>query len=433
MFVVIDKFTGSFLMFIDVNTAIHNFLSSIYAKVFNNICLIEYIQLIHQDPDTNIVYDVYAYDVYKKCIINTNNEVVDIDDIPQKVNHNKKFLNLINRQLDYKFNEQSMPNTNNFCYTQHNEDIDIKQSTHQPLCQPLFDQSYQPSFDQLSCPSSHSSQSSQHQPSEPLLNQSPIQSPQQQSNQTQLEEKIKQINNFITLSKYDLEKRKQEFDDEKMKLVKEYEKINNEKIKLKRAKEKEEEKLRVFNDGKNIYYQIKRKLMCGEINDIPEMFIRRYNIYRELENEALLNIDGEYNKYLEKEMEAKNKQYLEDKKQFYSDMEKINKNELNINTLEPEYRCKYDVFKVLDEMEILDKCSFEEEYKTFLESYADLLDAYKTAKYGLDTIDYLQDCDTGTVIKLVENDVQKENSILNSSIAKTLNVCLESDKITKNI
>jgi len=239
-----------------------------------------------------------------------------------------------------------------------------------------------------------------------------------------LDEKIKKIDNMVTLSQFDLEKRKSEYETEREALSKEYSRINKEKLELERIVNKKNEKKRMFNEGKNIYGKLKREIACEERkeNDIPELFKNKYNIYKEMDESGQLHANDEYETYLEYETKLKLKQYENDKCTYYDTVKKLENDETSLDALDIEYRCKHDIFEILKSTNVLDACSLEEEYKLFLETYADYLCSMQVPKYVPEDIHYLQDADMGSAIKIINNEVPKKKKEY-ETIVKINEVC----------
>jgi hypothetical protein len=72
------------------------------------------------------------------------------------------------------------------------------------------------------------------------------------------------------------------------------------KMDIRRLKEKEIEKSRVFEHDKNVtYVRIKQSIEENSLTEenIPPMFAQRYPIFKFMETENLLNVDGDYETY----------------------------------------------------------------------------------------------------------------------------------------
>jgi hypothetical protein len=444
MYLIVDEYDMTILTYTDTKISFVKFLEYIYKICLTSIDRIKQIYMLQQLIDTNIVLNKYTFNIDNKCIQDLTNTHVNFTDIKWQIDtHLQYAFSTYLWKITERINSaQSSNYSKTSTLTNMKMELPNKEQVKNTDVKELFSQFSRTEIIKspeinFSLDGNNLKSTQQSENKIPVLKE--LKTSEQQVNNELLEDKMKLINDIVLLSQYDLEKRKEEYEVERIKLSKEFVKLNNEKNKLKRAKEKEEEKLRMFQEGKNIYFKVKRKLLCADSMDetnngniIPEQFVKRYVVYKELEEEGLLHLEDEYKHYLIKEKEKKVEQYLEDKKKYYDSLKKIDTKEMSISDLDPEYRCLYDVFSVLDSTNALNNLLIEDEYTLFLETYADLLDSLQTAKYGLDTIDYLQDTDTGPVIKVVDKTEQNNNpSILNSSIAKTLGVELSQDEINQ--
>lgn len=214
-----------------------------------------------------------------------------------------------------------------------------------------------------------------------------------------LKQKIDQVNEYARLSHFDVEKRKEEYEQKKTELAKEYELLETKKRTLQAQKDKEEAKQRMFRENKNTYFKMKRDVIANQLEekDISEQFSKQYAIFKQLDNAGLLNLSDEYTNYLQAEQEYKLGQYTNDKKRY----QELVDNKTNVSEIDLEFRNLYDVFETMNEMKLLNTCDLKTEYQHFLNTYADFLECMQTTKYGLDNVHYLRDADTGPVIKVV--------------------------------
>lgn len=74
--------------------------------------------------------------------------------------------------------------------------------------------------------------------------------------------------------------------------------IQNSLYELKRQKEKLEESKRVYNVDIELYQRFKKIKETNENFEIPEMFINKYDLMNELENENNLNWEAFHDKYV---------------------------------------------------------------------------------------------------------------------------------------
>lgn len=82
------------------------------------------------------------------------------------------------------------------------------------------------------------------------------------------------------------------------KIIEEKFSVDAEKNKLKRDKEKWEEFKNIFNADKKIYKIMKEQLDNSEIDEIPELFEKKYPIFRVLDDNNLLDTSSEIYEYI---------------------------------------------------------------------------------------------------------------------------------------
>jgi len=252
----------------------------------------------------------------------------------------------------------------------------------------------------------------------------PIQNSQQLAidliNQNELNQKIKDINDYKLLCQFNYEKRKEEFDEERRKLELELNTFINKKTKLTMEKDKKKQHERMFMEGKKTYCLIKKDLLDEKILEIPEMFKQKYKIYQELDEKCILGTDNEYKQYLELERECKLQQFINDKQKYLKLKDDIDTGIINLEDIDVEFRAIYEVFDIM--LSEYSELTTLEQYDMFIYLYNEYLEINNLAKYGLDDISYLQDSSAGPVIKVVVKEHKPENELDRSSIVKTLNL-----------
>lgn len=151
----------------------------------------------------------------------------------------------------------------------------------------------------------------------------------------QIKKQFMQMKQVRNSEKEGLEEIKQKAEEIEKEVVEERCEYDAVKMDLRRLKEKEEEKLRVFEHDKNVtYVRIKKSIEENNLTEenIPPMFAERYPIFKFMENEGLLDVDGDYETYC----------------QLYDEMHPPQKNEAsesyiphNIHYLPEEEQAKY--------------------------------------------------------------------------------------------
>jgi hypothetical protein len=119
------------------------------------------------------------------------------------------------------------------------------------------------------------------------------------------EENIDELKKRIeTLSKIkedeidELEELNKDFHDFENKVIEEKFKVDAEKNKLKHDKEKWDEFKNIFNADKRIYKIMKEQIHKKEIEEVPELFEKKYPIFKILDENNLLDIESEIYEYI---------------------------------------------------------------------------------------------------------------------------------------
>ena len=130
-------------------------------------------------------------------------------------------------------------------------------------------------------------------------------------------------------------------------------------------KERNEEKIRVYNNDILIYKKIKEQIKQKIINynQIPELFIVKYNIFTVLENDNMINNYDIFNElceaYIKKTTIPINKDYIPHninyKPELNEEKDEEKEQELNEYQLEKELELKLKKEKELEEDQIFNK------------------------------------------------------------------------------
>lgn len=64
-------------------------------------------------------------------------------------------------------------------------------------------------------------------------------------------------------------------------------------------KDKQNEKLNIFNSDKESYKMIKEDLASGKISEVPELFSQKYEVFEVMEEEGVLGADNEFDVFIE--------------------------------------------------------------------------------------------------------------------------------------
>jgi hypothetical protein len=125
-----------------------------------------------------------------------------------------------------------------------------------------------------------------------------IEDPNEGLNMDELKRKIEELNKLKDLELNDLENLNDNLHDFENKIIEEKFSVDAEKNKLRTDKEKWEEFKNIFAADKKIYKIMKEQLNNNEIEDIPELFERKYPIFKVLDDNNLLNIEGDIYEYI---------------------------------------------------------------------------------------------------------------------------------------
>lgn len=150
-------------------------------------------------------------------------------------------------------------------------------------------------------------------------------------------------------------------DFEQKKEPEQIEQIDKEK---KRENEKEEEMKNIFKCDKKIYYDFKKKINNGKCKEenISSLFVEKYNIFKILDSEKILETDSEFEQYKFMVNDLKKMElYYEDKELYYKANADITSNKRTIESLPKEFINRYTIFKKMEMENLFD----DDEYETF--------------------------------------------------------------------
>jgi len=125
-----------------------------------------------------------------------------------------------------------------------------------------------------------------------------VEDPNEGLNIEELRKKIEELNKLKDIEINDLENLNDNLHDFENKIIEEKFSIDAEKNKLRTDKEKWEEFKNIFAADKKIYKIMKEQLNNNDIEDIPELFERKYPIFKVLDDNNLLNIEGDIYEYI---------------------------------------------------------------------------------------------------------------------------------------
>lgn len=132
----------------------------------------------------------------------------------------------------------------------------------------------------------------------------------------------------------------------------------------KKENEKEEEMKNIFKCDKKIYYDFKRKIKeekCKE-ESISLLFVEKYNIFKILDSEGILETSNEFEQYKFMVNDLKKMElYYEDKELYYKAKSDIISNKRTIDSLPKEFIDRYTIFLKMDTENLFD----DDEYETF--------------------------------------------------------------------
>jgi len=114
----------------------------------------------------------------------------------------------------------------------------------------------------------------------------------------ELKKKIEELSKLKEKEVEDLENLNENFNDFHNKVIEEKFSLDAEKLKLKQNKEKWEEFKNIFNADKKIYKIMKEQIANNEIEKIPELFEKKYPIFKVLDENNLLDTESEIYEYV---------------------------------------------------------------------------------------------------------------------------------------
>ena len=122
----------------------------------------------------------------------------------------------------------------------------------------------------------------------------------QEINIKELEQSINKLKLLKDKEEIQLNELKEKNKTEVEKFSEYYDKLSDEKRKIRYEKEKAEEKRRIFNSDINVYKKIKHDIEIGRLKEdkIPELFINKYPIFKFMDENNLFDNEDEYMVYL---------------------------------------------------------------------------------------------------------------------------------------
>ena len=114
----------------------------------------------------------------------------------------------------------------------------------------------------------------------------------------ELKKRIDELNKLKEQEIGDLENLNENLHEYENKIIQEKYNVDADKNKLKRDKEKWEEFKNIFNADKKIYRIMREQFDRSEIDDIPELFEKKYPIFKVLDENNLLDTSSEIYEYI---------------------------------------------------------------------------------------------------------------------------------------
>jgi hypothetical protein len=114
----------------------------------------------------------------------------------------------------------------------------------------------------------------------------------------ELKKKIEELSKLKEKEVEDLENLNEKFNDYHNKVIEEKFSLDAEKLKLKQNKEKWEEFKNIFNADKKIYKIMKEQIANNDIEKIPELFEKKYPIFKILDENNFLDTQAEIYEYV---------------------------------------------------------------------------------------------------------------------------------------
>jgi hypothetical protein len=181
-------------------------------------------------------------------------------------------------------------------------------------------------------------------------------------------------------------------------------KLEEEKQKLLKMKEEKEEQKNIFLADKKAYFNIKKDIGLGKINEdeLGYYFQDKYPLFKKMEDEDIIEYDDysdddiinmqitNFQKRVKKqdELELLDK-YNEDKKMYFGVKEQLENNRIDIEMIPDKFKIKYDIYAKMnsDELLSINEGSMDEFY-AFLILYGKNNNSNSNSEYSYSESDH---------------------------------------------
>lgn len=238
-----------------------------------------------------------------------------------------------------------------------------------------------------------------------------------------LQSEIERLKTFVDISQDDLATKQQELQERWEEEIKKRNLVEQEKQRLLREEQREVEAENVFIAGKTTYRMLKNEITRGvtKPEQIPAQFCKRYLIYKELDEKALLDLPGDWEHFQEATERVKEEQFRADRERYYKIRDQIDAEEMKESDIDIEFNKIFLAFRVLDEAGDINQTYT---YDMFIELVADYMNFWNDTKYGFDNdANYLEDVNIdprqrSTTVEDTSDDSDDDGNILNQQQAQ---------------
>lgn len=202
---------------------------------------------------------------------------------------------------------------------------------------------------------------------------------------------IENLKRYVDISEDELNTKSKELQERYNEEAKRRNQIEQERQRIVREQQREEEAQRIFESGKMTYRMLKNEICRGvsTLLQIPAQFSKRFVIYKELDDNGLLDLPGDWNHFQNATDRVKEEQFRADRETYYKYKRGLNDGDIKEADIDDEFQKIYTAFRVLDESDEIDN---EGTYELFLELVADYMNAWNDTKYGFNNdANYLED------------------------------------------
>jgi hypothetical protein len=240
---------------------------------------------------------------------------------------------------------------------------------------------------------------------------------------TALHTEIERLKAFVDISQDDLNTKQHELEERWEEEIKKRNLVEQEKQRLLREEQREVEAENVFVAGKTTYRMLKNEITRGvtKPEQIPPQFSKRFLIYKELDEKALLDLPGDWEHFQEATDRIKEEQFRADRERYFKIRDQIDAEEMKESDIDSEFQKIFLAFRVLDEAGDVNQVYT---YDMFIELVADYMNFWNDTKYGFDNdANYLEDVNIdprqrSTAVEETSDDSDDEGNILNQQQAQ---------------